>query len=325
MTEQNTVTLLIGSSDGVRQLTVDLAAGTADQVGDLAPLTNPIALTADGPTAWAVSLVPDGEIRPVTATSTGPVTGAAGPAGGAVPCHTAVLSADGVGRTVAVANYTGHTMGVVAYEDVTSDATGTLVTSYHFGDNSHPHQVLVDGDRLLVSDLGEDCLQVVDLATPERAVARIDLGTGSGPRDAVATGADQLAVALEVANGAVLVSLERDEAGQVSGGSVTSRVDFAGEPDDTHPSQILRDSLGRVLVLNRGSQRLCVLTVDGDDLTLVAEHPLPDWPMDIVERDGVLLVACRDADAVIGLDVADPTRELFRISVPTPSSLAIVN
>lgn len=322
VTAQNTVTLLVGSQDGIRQLSLDLATGSADQVGDLAPLTNPIALTADGSSAWAVALVPDGEIRPVTATADGPVVGGAGPAGGAVPCHTAVVNRDGEARTVVVANYTGHTIGVVDYTDLASD--GTLSATYHFGDNSHPHQVLIDSDRLLISDLGEDCLQVIDLSVADEPVARIDLGTGAGPRDAVVTAPDQLAVALEIANGAVLVTLERDEAGQVTGGRVTSRVDFEGNPDDTHPSQIFRDSLGRVHVLNRGTHRLCVLNVVGDTLELEAEHPLPDWPMDILERDGVLLVACRDANAVVGLDVSDPTRELFRLSVPSPSSLAIV-
>lgn len=325
VTAQNTVTLLVGTADGVRQLSLDLGAGVAATVGEPAPLVNPLAMTADGPVVWTVSLEPGGEVRPVTAGISGPVAGSAGVTGGDVPCHTAVVARRGKGRTVAVANYTGHTVGLVSYDDVDGGADGTLTATYHFGESSHPHQVLVDGERLLVSDLGEDCLQVIDLSVPDRAVARIDLGTGSGPRDAVATGPDQLAVALEVANGAVLVSLDRDASGQVNGGRVTSRVDFAGAADDTHPSQIFRDSRGRVLVLNRGTQRLCVLDIAGETMTLQAEHPLPDWPMDVLERDGVLLVACRDSDVIVGLDVADPTRELFRLPVPKPSSLAFVD
>jgi len=219
--------------------------------------------------------------------------------------------------TLAVANYTGHTVGLVDHGEAP-----TLRAAYDFGPQAHPHQVLVDGDRLLVSDLGGDCLHVVDPATgPE---ARIDLGAGSGPRNAVVVEADLLVVALEVGNGAALVRLDRDAAGRVSGGEVLDRVDFAGDAAQTHPSQVIRDSAGRLHLLNRGSDRVCTLTVADGALTLVAEHPVAAWPMDAVEVDGVLLVACRDADAVVALDPADPSREVWRFAVPTPSALAVL-
>ncbi len=311
--------LLIGTASHISQVTVDLTTGTTETIGQPLPANTCLSLTRDADTVWSVSLDGDGQLAAVRTGADGPVIGLTSPTGGAVPCHSGIVAADGNARTIAVANYTGGNVGVVAVSADTATLTGTV----DFGGESHPHQVLTAGNRLVVSDLGLNCLHLLDRADPTTVTGRIDLDADAGPRDAVLIG-DLLVVALEVGNAVALVEVERDEAGSIIGGRQVARHNFSGDPDATHPSQIILDSLGRALVLNRGSQRLCVVEVADSGFAQVSEVEVPAWPMDLVEVDGVLLVASRDGDVVVGLDLADPTIERFRFDVPKPNALALL-
>lgn len=322
-----TSTLLVASADGLRQLQLDSQAGTATPVGGVISVQRPLALTTDPSQpglAWAVACTPDGSAFPLQTGADGPSLGEVASSGGAVPCHTGIVSGEGPTRTVAVANYTGHTVGFATFNGLPAGTVTAQGPVVDFGEGSHPHQVLPSGGQLIVSDLGLDSLHVLDSADPQAPAIRIELEPGAGPRNAVPIGDSHLAVALEVANAAALVRIDRDADGRITGGRQVARVGFEGDPDQTHPSQILRDSRGFVHVLNRGSQRLCTLTVEGDNLELVTERTVPDFPMDIIELDGLLLIACRDGDTVVALQVADPDTEVFRIEVPSPNAIAVV-
>ena len=322
-----TSTLLVASADSLRQFQLDSQAGTAEPIGGEVSVERPLALTSDpnqAGLAWAVACTPDGSVFPVQTDSDGPRVGATATSGGAVPCHTGIVSGEGASRTVAVANYTGHTVGFASFDGLPAGGVSAQGPVIDFGEGSHPHQVLSSDGQLIVSDLGLDSLHVLDSADPQEPAIRIELEPGAGPRNAVPVGDSHLAVALEVANAAALVRIDRDADGRITGGQQVARVGFEGDPEQTHPSQILRDSRGFVHVLNRGSQRLCTLTVEGDNLELVTERCVPDFPMDIVELDGLLLVACRDSDTVVALQVADPDTEVFRIEVASPNAIAVV-
>ena len=332
--------LLVACADGVRHLRLDTANGTAETIGSALPIESPLAITADRTTpngSWTTALTSGGQVLTVAATADGVQAGDPVASGGAVPCHIAVLdgaAADGV----AVANYTGHTVGVVRTADGGRAELGAV---YDFGEASHPHQVLdVDG-RLVVCDLGRDGLHVIDLAVAPSAAEASDpvaipLEDGAGPRNAVRVGPDHLVVALEKANAAAVVELQRDPDGVVIGGRQVDRCAFSGSTSDTHPSQVLldRDATGggpaRILVLNRGSDQLCVLEVaDGRFVGGPTEHPLPAWPMDLARVGEMLLVACRDAEVLVGLDAHDlghggSGRIVFSVPVPRPHGIAVV-
>ncbi|MGD7707194.1 lactonase family protein [Microlunatus sp. Y2014] len=324
--QPSTTHLLIASADRVGLHQLDLAAGTCQQVGDPLPLTTPLGLVASRHGGWVTGFDEDGVVLPVLAGPGGLRPGPRSSSGGAVPCHIAVVTDDGASgaaETVAVANYTGNSVGVVRVADATDpDGSSELVDVVNFGEGSHPHQVLRHGAQWVVSDLGLDCLHVLDPADLHGDAVKIDLGEGSGPRDAVAIDESTLVVALEVANAAVLVRLERDGE-RITGGTVTARVDLTGDPADSHPSQILRASDGRVHVLNRGPQTLCTLSVSGDDLTLDGELAIGAWPMDLVELDGQLVIACRDAEALVCVDVTT-LQQTASIPAPSPAALAIL-
>lgn len=311
--------LLIGTASHITQVTLDLATGATETIGQSLPATTCLSLTRDTDIVWSVSLDGDGQLAAVHTGSTGPQLGVTSTTGGAVPCHSAVVASDGADRTVAVANYTGGNVGVVAVSGGSATLTGTV----DFGGESHPHQVLVEGKTLIVSDLGLNCLHLLDRDNPTTVTGRIELDGDAGPRDAVLIG-DLLVVALEVGNAVALVELERDQAGTVIGGRQTARHAFAGEADATHPSQIILDSLGRALILNRGSQKLCIVELADGSFSQVTEVDVPQWPMDLVEVDGVLLLAARDGDVVVGLDLSDPRVERFRFEMPKPNALALL-
>jgi 6-phosphogluconolactonase len=116
------------------------------------------------------------------------------PSGGASPCHLAWV---GGGRAVAVANYTGGTVGLLPVA-----ADGSLEAPVAIADHGdlelgprsdrqeapHPHHVLaVGGDGLLVLDLGADAVVGYRLGSDGslRRVAVSRLTPGSGPRHAV--------------------------------------------------------------------------------------------------------------------------------------------
>lgn len=331
-----TVHLLVASADGARLLELDPAAGTAEPIGSVLPLDKPLAITATADGGWVVALAPEGRLVRLSATAQGLQPGPETTTGGAVPCHIAVFDD---GHRVAVSNYSGHTVGIVRHD--APAGTAELSDVYHYGEQSHPHQVLQVDDRLLVCDLGRDGLHVIDPAgTPSGSEAddpvAIPLEDGAGPRDAVRVGPDHLVVALEKANAAAVVELHRDAGGRIVGGRQVDRCAFAGDPAATHPSQILLDrpaaagTPARVLVLNRGSDQLCVLEVaDGRFVGGVTEHPLPSWPMDLVRAGDRVLVACRDADVVVGLDIdglgaEGETLTAFSVPVPAPNGIAVL-
>lgn len=327
--------LLVASTDGVRQLLLDTATGTADPIGTVLPYGKSLAVTAHPavPRAgWVASADDGGRLVAVTATDDGVRVEASTGSDGAVPCHVAVRDGQ-----VAVANYSGHTVAVFPYHHDSGHRTAGPAVVHHFGEQSHPHQVLEVDGQLVVSDLGRDGLHVLapdaDPAPADEPPA-IPLEPGAGPRNAVRVGPDHLVVALERANAAAVVELQRDAAGTVVGGRQVDRCGFDGETSATHPSQIrlagVEGGTAQVLVLNRGSDRLCVLEVtDGRFGGKAVEHPLPAWPMDLLRLDDVLLVACRDADLLVGLDATDlgpdgAARTLFSVPVPQPNGVASV-
>lgn len=320
------LSLLIGTATDIRQVRVDPTSGSCVNVGTAVPCATSLSLTPDPlrSVVWSASLDDDGRVSTVHTGPEGPRAGTSSPTGGAVPCHVGLVAAQGSARTVAVANYSGHNVGIVSSIDVTDPRGGaTLEATVDFGEGSHPHQVLPLGNRLVVSDLGLDSLHLLDRDDPTNITGRIQLDQGAGPRDAVLIG-EHLVVALEVGNAVGLVQLDRDDDATITGGRQVARHDFTGAPEQTHPSQIIADSRGRALVLNRGSDTLCVVEVADGRITSVTEHDLPAWPMDLVEVDGTVLVACRDADVVVGLDLDDPDTELFRFAVPSPNALVIL-
>ncbi|MDX6323045.1 MAG: 6-phosphogluconolactonase, partial [Propionibacteriaceae bacterium] len=295
------------------------------------------AITESGPTTVvALRLDPDGTLTPEP-----PVGGS-----GDGACH---LCLDPAARFVLVANYGS---GSVSSFPVRADGSlGAEVDLYQLSGSGpdterqeapHAHQVVLDGDEILVPDLGTDLvhrLRIDDAGRLSRAAAPVSLPAGSGPRHLVVVG-EHLVVACELS--AELWVARRDGSGWASGTSVPAS---AAQPAERiYPSALVAHG-EQVFVANRGSGTIAVfdlpdaaapprvsdagarsnLSDTGAQLSMRVELDCGgSWPRDLVVTDSHLWVANQTDDTVVVIARADLEAPRIDFVVPTASPACIV-
>ncbi|NQX28838.1 beta-propeller fold lactonase family protein [Microbacteriaceae bacterium VKM Ac-2854] len=169
---------------------------------------------------------------------------------------------------------------------------------------AHPHHLLVEGDTVLVTDLGSDALVTLDAVTlAERG--RVSLPAGSGPRHSLRLDDRTIAVTGELDASVMLV---RD------GVARAVRVRNEG-PDDRPPKSRWhnpRDSRG--------------LSTAGDVAPAAVLRFTPDYPSDLALHRGELVVAVRGGGYLAQFDpVTLESRGATDADGPWPQALAVEN
>ncbi|AEG45344.1 beta-propeller fold lactonase family protein [Isoptericola variabilis] len=274
------------------------------------------------------------------------------PSGGDEPCH--VVATD---DEVWVANYGDGVAAAVPVDPASGAfAAEQPATHPHAGSGPHPdrqqgphaHFVAVDGDRVLVCDLGTDQLRTyprgaATAATPqgtEDAGVAATLPPGTGPRHLVRLPGDVLAVVGEL--DAQVHLLVPDGDGWAHTGSVPATAVPIPEGSVAQPSHVALSPDGTVLTVGvRGPDVLAVHRVLDDGGTARLHH-LADvelgtdaWPRHHAvltspdgEGDGALtvVVAAQGTGELLALRV-DPvsgTGEVTdRLSLPTPPACVL--
>lgn len=251
--------------------------------------------------------------------------------GGEFGCHLA-LSPDG--RHVVVAHYGS---GSVASFVLGSDGELSPPQDLHPFSGSgtdperqegpHAHQVVFDGDVVLVPDLGTDRIHRLRLGPDgslSEAGAPVRLPRGSGPRHLVVVGGDHLVVACELS--ATVWLGVRTTDGWRQAEIVPSSIAELG--DRIAPSAIRADG-DTVFVANRGAGTISVLTVDrsAHTLTRVQEFSCGGpGPRDLALHGSRLWVANQTTDviSVFDRDTFPVPRLAFEIASPSPACVVLL-
>lgn len=240
--------------------------------------------------------------------------------GGSGACHVAVAPG---GDFALVAHYGSGSVSCHPILDAgrVGDAAATLAWSGggpipDRQDASHAHQVLLDGDIVLVPDLGTDRLHRL-LLGPDGSLHELEplvLPSGFGPRHAVLH-EDRLYVLGELA-GRLWVG-DRDGAGFREAGTVPVTRAAA-----SYPSAIRVVGQG-LLVGNRGPDTLALLTLAGALPELVCEFPVGPWPRDFATDGDLLWVAHQRGGGVGRYRLADPDAGA-ELELPAPSPACVI-
>lgn len=270
-----------------------LSSFRVDEGGALTPLTT-VTMTADGPCHLAVA--PDGEHLVVANYLSGSLASFA-------------IAPDGsLSDTLDLCQLTGS--GPVPERQ----------------DGPRAHQVVWDGDELLVCDLGTDRVHRLALTGDGRftvAAPPLELPTGSGPRHLVVV-ADHLVVACELS--AELWLARRGPAGWEALQTLPSSAATVDVP--IYPSAIVAEGL-RVFVANRGAGTVGTFDLDtgAGRLDPVAEFPCGgDWPRDLALTAGRLWVANQTNDlvTVFSTGTLPPAEPELEFASPSPACLLVL-
>ncbi|MEN2738346.1 beta-propeller fold lactonase family protein [Microbacterium sp. X-17] len=171
------------------------------------------------------------------------------------------------------------------------------------GLGSRAHQAVVDGDEMLVADLGADMVHRVRIGEDGAiavAAPPILLPVGSGPRHLVVVG-DALVVDCEV-SGDLWTTRRSGDGWAADGTSVRA----AGGGVETHPSDLFADG-DLVYVGNRGPSTIGVFRVTPEGIAAVAEIPSGgDRPRMITSLDGQLWIANQGSGEIAVVDRVAP-------------------
>lgn len=269
-------------------------------------------------TVMSLLLEPDGTVSLISAVETGD----------SWACHLG-LSADL--RFVMVANYAGgsissHAIGPDGSLSVPVDRFELRGSGPEIDRQAgpHAHQVVVDGDEILVCDLGSDEVQRLRLS-PEGAFAPagepVRLAAGSGPRHLVVIG-DHLVVLCELNIEVWLGRRTADGWEEV----MTIASSTAEAAERIYPSAIVADGR-RIFVANRGAGTVAVFDLVDDRLEPRCEFPCGGaWPRDIKLGPGQLWVAnqTNDVVSVFSTDVLPPSTVDFEIATPSPACIVLI-
>jgi|HubBroStandDraft_2_1064218.scaffolds.fasta_scaffold220841_1 6-phosphogluconolactonase len=273
------------------------------------PVLYAVAETDDGGVrAW--SLAEPGRARPL----------GSGATGGAEPCH---LTVDPSGRYLVTVNYTGGSISVHHIgPDGAIGARSDFVQHEAHGDHprqdaAHPHMVRVQGDELLVTDLGADAIyryRLGDDGTLTR-IGVVAAPPGSGPRHVLRIGG-RYYVTAEL-SGQVLVF---DDAGQFM-----AAVPASASKDENLPSELASD--GRYLyVANRGPNTVTVFALENGLPRYVTEVAAGEWPRHIALDGDLLYVANERGHSVMAMHIDPETGipALVRTTdVPSPTCVLL--
>ena len=319
-----------GGGAGLTVLRRDADEDVPRLVGTLA-LDSPSYLVSHPRRPWvfAVSEGAPSQVHSIALGADGtPVLLSSVPSGGDGACHL-VLAPDG--RRLVVAHYGSGSVSSVAVG--TDGRLSGPVDVHTFGGSGpdadrqqtpHAHQVVIDGEELLVCDLGTDRVHRLRLGADgglATAGPPTVLPPGSGPRHLVVLH-DHLVVACELSG-----ELWLGRRGTDGGWQQVDRVPCSRVPSAAVSPSALRADGDQVLVANRGPGTVATFTVDADAGTLT---PGPEFgcggagPRDLVVLGEQLWVA-NEADGVLSvidrrpLPPVRPPRQL-----PSPSPVCIV-
>ena len=292
----------------------------------------------DGPWAFAVSEGRASTLSSVEIDWDGKLTVLSTVAtGGQGACHLA-LSTDR--RFVLVAHYTSGSIASFAIrEDGTLTERIDLLQFEGSGPNAerqesaHAHQIVVDGEHLLVCDLGSDVIHRVRLEPAEGTLSEeadpIELPAGSGPRHLVLVD-DFVVVACELSAELWFARRNRADGDETSDDweHIRTVATSASGAELVQPSGIVAVD-NRVFVANRGADTIAVFDVEAARgwLTRVTEFDCGGvWPRDLTVRTGLLWVSNeRNGQiSVFGISPLPPTAPVFEIDSPSPSCVLLL-
>lgn len=334
-----------GSATGIRTL-LNTEGGTGTvKLAERPTLTMPspsyLVGHPDGPWAFAVSegssstlnsveIDWDGKLKVLSSVETG----------GRGACHLA-LSADR--RFVIVAHYTSGSIATFAVrEDGTLTERIDLLQFEGSGPNAerqesaHAHQIVVDGEELLVCDLGSDVIHRVRLEPAEGTLSEeadpIQLPAGSGPRHLVLVD-DFVVVACELSAELWFARRNRADDGNGDGDGedwehLRTVTTSSSGAELVQPSGIVAID-NRVFVANRGADTIAVFDVEAARgwLTRVTEFDSGGaWPRDLTVRMGLLWVSNERGSqiSVFGISPLPPTAPVFEIASPSPACVLLL-
>lgn len=248
--------------------------------------------------------------------------------GGPGSCHLA-LSADL--QHLLVANYVGGSVAAISLQADGSLVGPTSVVEFSGSgpdperqDSSYAHQVVLDGEEILVADLGTDQVHRLRLADGQLTLAGPSLVTppGSGPRHLVVVG-DLLILALEL-SAEVLVARRTDDGWETTEVLPASSAEVS---DRIYPSAIRTDG-ETVFVANRGAGTIATFQIDAAAARLIKTSEFPCggvWPRDLVISEQHLWVANQTNDVISVFDrrTLPPTQVDFEVASPTPASIVL--
>jgi 6-phosphogluconolactonase len=250
--------------------------------------------------------------------------------GGDGACHLA-LSPEG--RRLLVANYgSGSVSSFLVGPDGRLSGLVDLVTFSGSGpdpdrqEGPHAHQVVWDGEEVLVADLGTDRLhrlQVAEDGGLSEAGPAVPLPPGSGPRHLVLV-EDHLVVACEL-SGRLWLAQRGDTGGWQEVGSVPCSGASAKGP--VLPSALRADG-DRLFVANRGPGTVAVFRLDraAGHLDPVAEFGCGGaGPRDLALEPGQLWVANQADDVLSVFDRTSlpPPGPPLQVPAPTPTCVVL--
>ncbi len=228
--------LLVGGyGEGIVPVRRDPATGRLTQTRAAARTGNPSFLTAHPtlPIVYAAGELEEGE---VTAWDSDFYRVSRASTGGASPCHVNVL-----GDLLVSTNYGGGSVAVHRLRpDGRVGALEQLLTGH-----THPHQSTVDGDELLVTDLGQDLIYRYWHGEPVQAKG--------GPRHLIRL--DGYAYVLGEEDATLTIF-------ELPGWTVVRKVATSKAQGRVYPSDLVAAD-GRLYVGNRGPDTIAVFTVDG--------------------------------------------------------------
>jgi 6-phosphogluconolactonase (cycloisomerase 2 family) len=250
--------------------------------------------------------------------------------GGDGACHLC-LTRDG--RFLIVANYSSGSVATFAVrEDGTLSERVDLVEFSGSGpdperqEGSHAHQAVVDGDQLLVCDLGADVVRRITIEPEDGVLGEtldpIELPAGSGPRHLVVVD-DFLVVACELS--AELWFARRTEDGWEHVRTVPTSTSGAAL---VQPSAIVAAG-NRLFVANRGADTIAVFDIEpgSEWLIRITEFDCGgSWPRDLTLREGLLWVSNQHSDTVSVFEISPlpPDGPVTQLSSPSPACVLLL-
>ncbi|MDQ6657296.1 MAG: lactonase family protein [Actinomycetota bacterium] len=228
--------------------------------------------------------------------------------GGAEPCHVCV---DPTGGALIACNYAAGVLGcwTLTADGAIGPARLMLLQGNGSGkvparqDRPHPHQAQFLGDRLLVTDLGADCLRQFSIDTRDGGlveVARYPSPPGGGPRHLVNTAAGGVAASMELSGELAVSSSDLSHwhtaASTMRSGPASSRSTV------NYPGDLQRSADGKIGYLgNRGYDTIAAFALDETPRLLVEVDAGVRWPQHLLVDGDRLLVAGQDSSRVVGL------------------------
>lgn len=246
-----------------------------------------------------------------------------GSSNGDDPCHLAV-SPDG--KLLVVANYTSSSLATweLGNDGALVGDPAILALSGHGIDPnrqeaSHPHQLVFDGHRLRVVDLGTDLLRdfaVSGLAPYLSAREEISIPQGTGPRHLATLAEGRIALSGELASTVVVGHPDESPSDWSLAQSTLRSGPAISRSGRNYPGDIQPSASGAFVYLaNRGYDTVSTFSLDCPTPQLVAEVDTAAWPQHLLVTEDAVLVACWDGSQVISLPlsggVAGVARTLF--------------